>query len=381
MNKLDSLHSEKDASQQFVILASQEWCLFPLFQYIEPMSLPHTTAVQNLASLASSSGSGGSSAFGASSAKTSGSGGFGSGGGFGSSTPKTSAFGSTGGFGSFGSFGSTAQSQQQEENPLLRRLAAITKAYDQKSPNQFTALVYSIQKKQTQISKPVQIDDDEWDTVMRRAPTEVVEQGRGTTPQTDDVVPIPLFGFKQLKDWEDKQKQLVDRLEATLKAMQNEIAEIRKKELQEFEETLGKLAEEVQKKVMTLISKKKGTSMAPLSKKENEMYEELQKIDEDCRRFKSELKVLTDRAEFIKKIDGSSGTAQETPEIPKLGEVIDVVKSTNRALEGLEEILKKTERTITEYEQTIADRRNRYIVVTEDEEAVDGNHVLFSGCD
>ena len=330
--------------------------------------LPRTTGSSNLASIGGSSGSGSSSAFGSSAGKTSG---------FGS----TGGFGSTSGFSGFGGFGSAAQSQQQEENPLLRRLAAITKAYDEKSPNQFTALVYSIQKKQSQVVKPAQIDADEWDTVMRRAPTEVIEQGRGTTPQTDDVVPIPLFGFKQLKEWEEKQKQLVDRLEATLKAMQNEIAEIRKKELQEFEETLSKLAAQVQKKVMTLISKKKGTSMAPLSKKENEMYEELQKIDEDCRRFKSELKVLTDRAEFIKKRDESSGTAQKTPEIPKLGEVIDVVKSTNRALEGLQEILKKTERTITEYEQTIADRRNRYIVVTEDEETMDGNRVLCSGCD
>lgn len=232
-------------------------------------------------------------------------------------------------------------------DPLLKRLSKISDGYNEKDENyKFKSLFYNY-KGSTNPSKPIAVQQNEWDTALGSVPSEFH-------------VPSYVLGFKGLETRRAQQKKVIT-------SMQNKIAYIRCKiamqqekanQMESTFETLQKNSQEINHLLLQRLKKDEVEFLRgrQLCSEERNLLAEVEQLQQSINKpnqYVSKLNTLRLRATLMKDVHSTQTNSQLSIQNPeKLQEFLsiemkaintlsDQLKSIKKSVAAIENMMKK----------------------------------------
>lgn len=240
--------------------------------------------------------------------------------------------------------GSKANQTQTSKytDPLLQRLEKIKNSYTPDNTSyRFQAVVYGPKGTATSYSakKPDVVTQEDWDQYI------------ASSPDQEKIEPKMLLGFTGLDERIALQADLITRMRAKLKDLQDTIADLRADYLKDIKDRLTQLTEknnEINLELMKFLQKEELVTLHshPFSPEENEIYDKLEELSQEIHKpnkFKLSLNTLNLNAKMMR--ENFETRAQIDMPEASIKSAQEILKSNTDALKALSSVIKKIYKT------------------------------------
>lgn len=266
-------------------------------------------------------------------------------------------FGSKTGTGLFGN--KNAQAAPKPVNPLIQRINELKAAYDTSSPNcRFVQIVYDALSKSPNLNLAA----------------DVVNLAKQSNPDPKLYQPAVIAGFEGIVARQNSQKEIINHMKNKLYTMQEKIINLNK----DFKELLASRIQsiteknnEIQTMLMSVLEKSevKALSGFQLSREEQELLDELQKIQEEVdkpNQYVAALNTLSLKAKLVK--DSLIVPPTYNLDAATIQKAETILRASNMGISSMIKHTKTIDKQIKYIEAALAERDGVVVEKTDSDE-------------